>query len=237
MPELKMTFMNLALVAHNTTSSRLLTVAHEHTAELSTDKGFKRELNGEVITIGIKGGADLAGRSLRPLGKRLVHFDWIVDTTVTLKPDATLAALVNADVRLPAGRWIEDEPEIRIAELEVFRDEIWEFKDANAGVRHRQQLTNVVHHVTPLEARVTYELRIGGVAVEEFPGDADKVITIENFDTAAVPPWDRVIRDFELMYPLLTSPASGFVEVHQTSGVNPPQASFTRPICPNAQIG
>lgn len=237
MPDLTMTFMNLALVVHEANSSRLLTVAQDHAAELSTDTGFNRRLNGERIAIGVKGGPDLTGRSLRPTAKRLVHFDWIVEEPVTLRSDAIVGSLVNADVRLPAGRWVEDAPEIRIAELEVFRDETWEFKDATGNVRHSQLLTNVVRHVTPLTAGVTYELRIGGEVVEEFSGAAAKTIKLENYETAEVPPWERIIRDFDLLYPLLTTPASGFVEIHQTSGVNPPQASFTRPMCPNAQIG
>lgn len=238
MPDLTIVFKNVGLIV-NAAPSRMLMLREHHQTTLVTPTGKTHTLTGGVKVTIRTDGKVLSGESKASGDDRLVKLKNALKKkqSPALRPDAEIRKLINAEVIVPPGRWKERDPQFKLGQFEVYKNEKWKF-DSGAPKPHKQKLTNVVEHVSRLVKDQAYAVYVGEELVETFRATHDHSMDIVNTDQypQTYPQYSGELEDFQEIFALLVPLEAPFPRVLQTSGNIPPGAGWTRPICPMGQL-
>jgi hypothetical protein len=202
-PEIRITFVHLALLINRPTDAIVVLPFDDHDAELVLPTGQPVPLaNGVDLSLG-KGGAPFTGAPTRASSEYVVHLDHVFGTIV--QPNQELLAAeapqgVNARIFLKSGR-LAGLPCTRFVELQ---NVIWTFtRDGEIG--HRQKLTDTLQYSVAVVPGDDYELSISGRDSFRFEvQNSDLDFVIKNADICdemeGGPPY--ILREYRSLYHL-----------------------------------
>jgi hypothetical protein len=238
MPDLTIVFKNVGLIV-NSAPSRMLMLHEHHQTTLVTPTGKTRTLTGGIKITIRTGGQVLSGQSKAPDDNRLVKLKKALKKKQSppLRPEAEIKKLINTEVIVPQGKWKERDPQFKLSQFEIYKNEKWKF-DSAGPKPHKQKLTNIVEHISKLDKAESYGLYVGEELIETFAGKQDHSIEVRNDDQypSDYQPYSGELEDFQEIFSLLVPLEKPFPKVLQTSGNIPPGAGWTRPICPMGQV-
>jgi hypothetical protein len=208
-PDIRITFVHIALLINRPTEAIVILPFDEHSAELVLPDGRLIPLaNGRDIRLE-KNGRPFAGAPTRASSEYVVHLDHVFGKIVT--PNETLVRNdppknINARIFLAGGR-LEGLPCAKFIELQ---NVVWKFTEHKSGrVRHQQKLTDALRYTVSVEPGGDYAVSVSGQRYTFTVAASDNDFVIKNNDRCREFPKgpNYVLTEYSSLYALTSAGA------------------------------